>query len=256
MTTRVRALGFSRDQGPPPEASGILLYLFLLLALALVFALWPGLDMATTELARRLAGGSFAPRDGTWGPLYHWLKPAVFLAGIAMGALGVASWLLGRPLWGVTPRRAFFIALSLLLIQGLVIDLYFKVGFGRARPREMAVFGGDQSFTPFYLVSEACRSNCSFVSGHAGMAYSFLAFSFLPARRSRRLMLLAAAILLGLLTGWMRVIQGGHFLSDVLFSGMVVFGLTWLLALVILRPWPRGLDRLMPDHARLEPDLG
>ncbi|MBC6417101.1 MAG: phosphatase PAP2 family protein, partial [Rhodospirillales bacterium] len=114
--------------------------------------------------------------------------------------------------------------------------------FGRARPRELEIFGGSFPFTPFYLVSEACRSNCSFVSGHAGMAFSTFALSFLPRDRSLRLWLFSASLAFGLLTGWMRVIQGGHFLSDVLFSGLVVYGIAWLIALALLRPWLRRAD--------------
>ncbi len=239
---------FERAKGPPPPASGILLYLLLLIALALLFALWPGLDLAATRFARSLAGGEFAPRDGSWSPLYHWMKPAFFALGIGVILLGLASWRLQRPLLGITPRRAFFVVASLVLIQGLVIDLYLKGSFGRARPRELEAFGGEFLFTPFYMVSEACQKNCSFVSGHAGMAFSFLALSFLPKSRRNRLLALGAALLFGLVTGWMRVVQGGHFLSDVLFAGMVVFGLTWLMALLCLRPWPRGLARLLPDH--------
>ncbi len=241
-------LALRQGQGAPPAASGILLYLFLLTALALVFAQWPELDMAATHLARSLAGDEFAPRDGTWRPLYAWMKPVFFIFAISVIVLGLASWWLQRPLWGITPRRAFFVVLSLALIQGLVIDLYLKNGFGRARPRDMEAFGGALAFTPFYLVSDACQKNCSFVSGHAGMAFSFMALAFLPQKRSQRLWILGAAIAFGLLTGWMRVIQGGHFLSDVLFSGMVVFGLTWLLALICLSPWPKRLERLLPDR--------
>ncbi len=239
--------GFARAKGLP-AASGILLYLLLLSALALVFALWPGLDMATTQFARSLADGAFAPRDGTWWPLYAWMQPAFFAFAIGVLLLGLASWFLRRPLLGVTPRRAFFVVLSLALIQGLAIDVYLKSGFGRARPREMEAFGGDFLFTPFYLVSQACQKNCSFVSGHAGMAFSSVVLSFLPQKRAHRLWILVFALAFGLITGWMRVIQGGHFLSDVLFSGMVVFGLTWLLALVCLSSWPRYLERLLPDR--------
>lgn len=241
-------VGFARTTGEPPAASGILLYLLLLTGLALLFALWPGLDMAATQFARSVADDAFAPRDGSWWPLYAWMKPAFFLLGGLVVLLGLASWILRRPLLGITPRRAFFVVVSMALIQGLVIDVYLKDSFGRARPREMQAFGGAFVFTPFYLVSDACRSNCSFVSGHAGMAFSVVAFSFLPAARRRRLSILGLALLFGLVTGWMRVIQGGHFLSDVLFSGMVVFGLTWLLALICLRPWPARLERLLPDR--------
>ncbi|GAB5467902.1 MAG: hypothetical protein Kilf2KO_09320 [Rhodospirillales bacterium] len=231
----------------PPAASGIVLYLLILSGTALAFALWPNLDYAASEMAREVAGGSFAPNDGTWWVLYAGMKPAFFVFMGAVVVLGLVARILRRPVLGITPRRALFIVVALALIQGLVIDLYLKGAFGRARPREIEAFGGALTYTPFYLVSDACRSNCSFVSGHAGMAFATFVLCFLPRARSRRLLLFCAALLFGLLTGWMRVIQGAHFLSDVLFSGLVVFGLTWLAALVFLRPWPRLWDRLLPD---------
>ncbi len=233
----------------PPAASGILLYLLILIGLALVFAVWPALDLAVTRMARSLAGGDFAPTGGSWWLLYAGTKPAFFAFAAAVLLLGLASWILGRPLLGLTPRRALFVVVSLLLIQGLVIDVYLKGAFGRARPREIEAFGGAFLFTPFYLVSDACAKNCSFVSGHAGMAFSAFVFCFLAESRRWRQGLFWLVLAIGLLTGWMRVIQGGHFLSDVLFSGMVVFGTTWLVALLILRPWPGRAGRLMPDYA-------
>lgn len=245
---RGRALnrqGFAAGGLPP--ASGILRYLLLLVGTALLFALWPSLDQAISAAARAFAGGSFAPTDGTWWLLYAGMKPAFFAFALAVLLLGLASWRLGRPLLGITPRRALFILASLFLIQGLAIDLYFKGAFGRARPRDVEVFGGSLAYSPFYLVSDACRSNCSFVSGHAGMAFSSFVLSFLPRDKRWRRRLFAAALCFGALAGWMRVIQGAHFASDVVFAGLIVYGLTWLTALLVLRPWPEGWDRLVPD---------
>ncbi|MEO1190297.1 MAG: phosphatase PAP2 family protein [Pseudomonadota bacterium] len=231
-----------------PPASGVLFYLLLLLGTALIFAAWPNLDLAASRFAQEVAGGEgFAPRDGSWWLLYAGMKPAFFVLMGAIGVLGFVSWVLGRPFLAITPRRALFAIAAMALIQGLVIDVYLKDGFGRARPREIEAFGGALTYTPYYLVSEACSSNCSFVSGHAGMAYSTFVLCFMATTQVWRRRLFWAALAFGLLTGWMRVIQGAHFLSDVLFSGLVVWGLTWLLALAFLRPWGQPLDRLLPD---------
>lgn len=235
--------------GGPPAASGILIYLLLLVGTAAVFALWPGLDREVSQLARSLSGGAFAGNDGDWWPLYRLMKPAFLGFAVGVALLGLASWVLGRPLLSLTPRRALFILVSLILIQGLVIDLYFKGTFGRARPRDIEAFGGDLAYSAFYQVSEACRRNCSFVSGHAGMAFSTFVLCFLPKDPRRRRLLFWLALAFGLLTGWMRIAQGGHFLSDVLFAGLIVYGLTWLIALLFLRPWPGRWNRFAPDHA-------
>lgn len=221
-----------------PRASGIVLYCLLLLMAAAVFWLWPQLDLLVSGYAREFSGGSFQSQDGWWGWLYYGTRPAVLGTALVVLLLGLASWALGRPLLGITPRRALFLLLAFAVVQGLVVDLYLKNVFGRARPRTIEEFGGDLTFTPFYLVTDQCRRNCSFVSGHAAMAFSSFAFVYLVAPRWRWKVFLAA-LLLGSVTGWMRILQGGHFLSDVVFSGLVVYGMTWLLALLILEwRWP------------------
>jgi len=249
---RAARLGRSRLTGAgQPPASGILAYLTLLAAFALAFGLWPSIDLAISGAARGLAGGSFASTEGSWWPLYHGMKPAFLTFAFAVLALGIASRVRRGRLLGITPRRAVFVLASLALIQGLVIDIYLKGAFGRARPRDIQQFDGDLSFTPFYLVSDACSSNCSFVSGHAGMAFSTFVLCFLVREKLWRRRLFRAALCFGLLAGWMRVIQGAHFASDVLAAGLVVFGLTWLLAFLILRPWRQPWDGWIPDYPSL-----
>lgn len=223
-----------------PAASGIVVYLLVLGLLALVFGLWPQLDLAVSAFAREISGGRFQFPDGWWHWLYAGTRPAFIWLSAVIGALGALSLLRRAPVLGVTPRIAVFVLLAFVVTQGLVIDVYLKIAFGRARPRDLVDFGGTLSFTPFYLVSDQCARNCSFVSGHAGMAFALFALVFVAAERWRR-RLFWAVLAIGLAMGWMRVIQGAHFLSDVLFSGAVVYGVTWLLHLVLLRPavWTR-----------------
>jgi len=220
-----------------PRASGIVVYLLLLIAATVVFGLWPRLDLAISGYARELNGGEFQLRSGWWNWLYRGTKP-FFLGLSALIALaGIASLLLRRPLLGwLDPRRAIFMLVSFGLTQGLVVDLYLKNVFGRPRPRHLTEFGGDATFTPFYLVSDQCSRNCSFVSGHAAMIFALFVFAFvLPERWRRPAFWLALAA--GLVAGWARIVQGAHFASDIVFAGLVTYGVTWLLALLILQRW-------------------
>jgi len=219
-----------------PPASGIVAYLLLLSGVAAVFGAFPTLDLWISEQARAVSGGAFLPTEGWWYWLYAAARPAIQIVGLLVIALGLFNLLTGKRYLRMSPRAAVFLLLTLAIIQGLIIDVYLKGYFGRARPRDIEAFGGDLTFTAFYLISDQCNRNCSFVSGHAGMAYFYLAFGFLWPPGRVRYRIFGAAILFGLIMGWMRVIQGGHFASDVLFSGLVVFGATWLLALLILQP--------------------
>lgn len=222
-----------------PRASGIVLYLVLLIAATLLFGLWPRFDLVISGFARELNGGEFQLKGGPWNWLYRGTRP--FFLGLSgvIGVAGVTSLLLRRPLGWLDPRRAVFLLISFGLTQGIVVDLYLKNVFGRPRPRQLTDFGGDSSFTPFYLVSDQCASNCSFVSGHAAMVFALLAFSFVLPQRWRRLAFWLA-LAAGLVAGWARIQQGAHFASDVVFAGLVTYGVTWLVALLLLDGW---LDR-------------
>jgi len=59
--------------------------------------------------------------------------------------------------------------------------------------------------------------------------YKRQALGYAYVSRRRRWQVFAAATGFGLLVGLARVAAGGHFLSDVLFSGIIVIGLTILL---------------------------
>ena len=79
------------------------------------------------------------------------------------------------------------------------------------------------------MISDQCERNCSFTAGHPSAGFALAALGYAYVSRRRRWQVLAAATGFGLLVGLARVAAGGHFLSDVLFSGIIVIGLTVLL---------------------------
>jgi lipid A 4'-phosphatase len=74
--------------------------------------------------------------------------------------------------------------------------------------------------------------NCGFVSGHAAAGFSLMTWGIWSAwpRRKRWLVIGTAA---GLFIGSVRIMQGGHFLSDVIFSGWAV----WLIYVLMRQTW-------------------
>lgn len=221
---------------PLPRASGIVVFLFLLIAATLVFGLWPRLDLTISTYARELSGGEFQLKGGAWNWLYRGTRPFFLGLSAVIGVAGLVSLLLRRPLGWLNLRRAIFLLVSFGLTQGIVVDLYLKNVFGRPRPRQLVDFGGESTFTPFYMVSEQCARNCAFVSGHAAMVFALLAFSFVVPERWRRLAFWLA-LAAGLVAGWARIVQGAHFASDVVFAGLVTYGVTWLVSLLLLQGW-------------------
>ncbi len=117
-------------------------------------------------------------------------------------------------------RIFIFLLLALVLGPGLIVNTVFKDNWGRARPRDVIEFGGEKAFTPPLLMAQNCEKNCSFVSGHASIGFYFAAFALLVKDKRRRVIAYSSAVFFGLLLGVVRAAQGGHFLSDTIFSGI------------------------------------
>lgn len=111
-------------------------------------------------------------------------------------------------------RVLVYLFATILIGPGLLIHNVFKDHWGRARPVHLQEFGGKKSFSPAAVVTNQCDKNCSFVSGHVGIA-AFLMAGFWVTRRRRWLV---AGIALAAYVGLVRIVMGAHFLSDVVFA--------------------------------------
>lgn len=117
---------------------------------------------------------------------------------------------------------AFFLFIALAIGPLLLVHYGFNEHFGRARPRHILEFGGNKSFTPAAIISDQCHENCSFPSEHASMGYYFSSFSYIVPVQYKTITFLSGVIL-GSVIGISRVVQGGHFLSDVIYAGLITF---------------------------------
>lgn len=117
---------------------------------------------------------------------------------------------------------------SIILSEIVIINMILKDFWGRARPSQILEFGGTAQFTRAWEMADQCNQNCSFVSGHAGMAActALLAILLPPKFRPPYL---CAAILFTAAAGFMRMGLGAHFLSDVLIAPLIV----WFTALLM-----------------------
>lgn len=207
-----------------------------MLALVLVFEVWPGLDLWVS--ARFYQPGVGFPLDhNALVQASYWLFARLhFLLLPLLLWLWLASWFWRRRAERGVRRHLLFLLLVLVLGPGLLVNEVVKRESGRARPITVEQFGGAARFTPPFLFTDQCRSNCSFVSGHAALGFYFLALAWVF--RDRRWLWFGLA--LGALVGAGRIVQGAHFLSDVVFSlafvylsamvvGRVVYGRWWAL---------------------------
>ena len=112
-------------------------------------------------------------------------------------------------------RHAVLITLCVLW---LCFSFFLKDVWGRVRPNDILQFGGKDIFTPWYKIGDSCISNCSFVSGDASVGFVLVLFYFL----TRKNIYCYLALLIGILLGLIRIIAGGHFFSDIIFSQLIV----------------------------------
>jgi len=121
-------------------------------------------------------------------------------------------------------KCAIFYLLLMLLGPGLLVNTVLKDHWGRPRPRQMQLFGGDRQFLQVWERGEGGKG-MSFPSGHASAAFYLISPYFVLRRRCRRWarLSLAAGLGYGVLMGIARMVQGGHFPSDVLWAGGLVY---------------------------------
>ena len=97
---------------------------------------------------------------------------------------------------------------------GLIANFYFKDNWGRARPVNIQEFGGEKIYTQPFIISDQCERNCSWISGEASAAFSFIAGTIII--KSPIFFLLN--IIFGIIVSFCRIAMGGHFLSDNIFA--------------------------------------
>ncbi len=199
------------------------------LAALLPLLVFPRIDIAVSALFFQPEHHTFVLRTHPVGEFVRKTLPVLLfvIAGLAAGLGGFAAWR-KRPVLGVSGRAALFVISALALGPGVIVNVVFKGHWGRPRPSTIAEFFGPNHYVPPFLPSDQCLDNCSFPSGHAALGFWVVAFALLAAPGWRR-PALWTALAFGALVGVVRIAQGGHFLSDVLVSGIIVVGLThWL----------------------------
>ncbi|MCI5150170.1 MAG: phosphatase PAP2 family protein [Candidatus Electrothrix sp. MAN1_4] len=157
-----------------------------------------------------------------WNILYQFAPiPAILLSVSALFVL-----LLGffRARFAPWRKKAVFILLLLAIGPGLVVNVLLKGELGRPRPRQVVEFGGKYQFTQCWQPGRG-GSNSSFPSGHAAIAFFLMAPWFVLRNGKKRYAeaFLMTGLLFGTLVGIARVLQGGHFATDVLWSGGILY---------------------------------
>ena len=211
----------------PSWMSPLTFYISLLfVALMAIFTTFPEIDLKFSELFFSKELGGFYLSQLAWVQISYvfFAKLGMFLVLIYLIWIILSFFPNDPNRWMVQRRKLIYFLLTVLLIgPGVVTHNIFKDNWGRARPHKTSMFEGSAMFTPAWKMSDQCHLNCSFLSGHAAIGYYPLCLYFLLGKRRRYAYWLGIGLAFGLISGMGRVLQGKHFLSDILFSFFIVY---------------------------------
>jgi len=209
-----------------------LLIPFLVLAVCTVLLESVNADIRVSSLFYNpQLGGWYLGSKNPWIFFYnHAHKPAYLVAICALIVFGAGWFHRGLSRYR---KESLFLVLFLALGPGLVVDTGFKNHWGRPRPKEIVNFGGEARYLPAWEKG-AAAPNGSFPSGHASMGFYLIGPYFFLQRRNRFLALvfLGVGLTAGSLFGLARIIQGKHFLTDVIWAGGMVYFTGEILAML------------------------
>ncbi len=193
----------------------------LLLALATTLLFW------STDLDLYLASTFFHPENaGDPWPLQHWwplklLYDYAFPFTVLSGTIALAVYIASH--FHVHSqrfrRKALYILLVILIGPGLVVNLIVKDHWGRPRPLHVSQFGGEHTYVPPAKFGHT--PDKSFVCGHCSVGYVFFVLYFLS--QNHKLVYFLLTLIIAWTLGFTRMTSGGHFASDILWSGYLVF---------------------------------
>lgn len=210
----------------------------LLLLTLVTLAVWAfDLDMRIQRLVYSASGGWFLNQLPIVKLMYNYgTIPALVVAGSAL-LFFISGFI--RPRYRRWRKVSLYLVLVMAIGPGLIINVLLKDQWGRPRPRNVVEFGGKYRYE-LPLQIDRTSPGKSFPSGHVSMAFYFFAPALLL-RRSGRKSYLAAfgmTLLFGSVMGMVRIFQGGHFFSDVVWAAVIV----WLVSYTLYYIMALGAD--------------
>lgn len=192
--------------------------------------------------------------DPLWTFFYH---GAPVLTGVLLfGSLIVLALSQLSPKWASRRIYALFVFLAVLIGPGVLVNSIFKPYWGRPRPRQVQELGGKYEFKAWHQPGIGAQG-MSFPCGHSSVGYAFGVFFWVYRRKNPVVAhsWMLGSIALGTVMGVGRIAAGGHFMSDVIWSALMVWFPAWWLYYFGLRI-PEREDGLLTKKSKAEQKLG
>jgi len=157
---------------------------------------------------------------------WNWFYEYGVIPGVLVSILSFFTWIYSRTNKKLAILRPYFLicALTPIIASALLVNVVLKDHTGRPRPREIKQFSGNWEYLPALQTGIPGRGH-SFPCGHCSIAF-ILTSGVVFWRHSRKFAIssLSLGLVFGILMSIARIVQGGHFITDAMWS----LGVVWL----------------------------
>ena len=162
-----------------------------------------------------------------YGTIPVWLLLAASLSMYAASLRGLLAARLKRP--------CLVVILTIAIGPGLLVNGLLKPCWGRPRPVDTTQSAGTERYRPIWPPGGPGAGK-SFPCGHCSMAFSFISgASLVSTHPVAATVFIVAGLAYGFTMGVTRIAQGGHYPTDVVWSGVIVLMVILCLHYLILR---------------------
>ena len=162
----------------------------------------------------------------TKSPPWIWLYEYGVIPGIFLSIISFLTWIFSHTKKKLAILRPYLLicALTPIIASALLVNVVLKDHTGRPRPREIKQFSGNWEYLPALQIGIPGRGH-SFPCGHCSIAFTLTSgIVFWRLSRKFAILSLSLGLIYGILMSLARIVQGGHFITDAMWS----LGIVWL----------------------------
>ena len=159
-------------------------------------------------------------------PPWIWLYEYGVIPGIFFSIISFLTWIFSHTKKKLAILRPYLLicALTPIIASALLVNVVLKDHTGRPRPREIKQFSGNWEYLPALQIGIPGRGH-SFPCGHCSIAFTLTSgIVFWRLSRKFAILSLSLGLIYGILMSLARIVQGGHFITDAMWS----LGVVWL----------------------------